>query len=139
MNSPHAAAADFNARVAPTIAVVDDDREMRDWLASVLRDAGYQVVVAANGLRLVSALQVDRPELILLDVVMSWIDGVELCRALKANPDFRNIPVMFVSGRTADTDVQRGLDAGAIGYLPKPVDRETLLAQVSDLLQPTAS
>jgi DNA-binding response OmpR family regulator len=117
----------------PLVAVVEDDREMRDWLSEVLRNAGYQVAMAANGLRLIAALQVDRPDLIVLDVNLSWIDGFELCRALKRNPSYADIPIVFLSGRSAPDDVAAGLACGAIDYLRKPVDGRTLLARVREL------
>ena len=120
------------------IAVVDDDREVREYLDEVLRRAGYEVALASNGLRLVSALQVDRPDLILLDVNMSWIDGFELCRALKKNPQWQAIPVVFVSGRTAPADVQEGMACGAVGFFPKPIDGRALIDRVRELVQPGA-
>lgn len=116
------------------VAVVDDDREMRIWLEMVLQDAGFSVVLAANGLRLVSTLQVDRPDIILLDVINSWIDGFELCRALKKNPQFRDIPVVFISGRSAPQDVERGLACGAVDYFAKPVDSRRLTARIKELV-----
>ena len=120
----------------PLVAVVDDDREVREYLASVLERAGYAVALAANGLRLVSALQVDRPDLILLDVNMSWIDGFELCRALKKNPEWAQIPVVFVSGRSAPSDVEAGMACGAVDFFPKPIDGRALVQRVRQLLQP---
>ncbi len=118
----------------PKIAVVDDDREVREWLNDLFSDAGFDVRLAANGLRLVSTLQVDRPALIVLDVMMSWIDGFELCTALKRNPQFCDIPVVFISGRTERADVQRGMDCGAIDYFPKPIDGQRLLARVREIV-----
>jgi DNA-binding response OmpR family regulator len=115
------------------IAVVDDDREIRGWLEEHLTEAGFDVVLAANGLRLVSTLQVDRPDVILLDVMMSWIDGFELCVALKKNPDFCDIPVVFLSGRTESRDVQRGLSCGAVDYFKKPCDAAELIARLHEL------
>ena len=120
------------------IAVVDDDREMRSWLEMVLRGAGFAVMLAANGLRLVSTLQVDRPDLILLDVVNSWIDGFELCRALKKNPQFRDIPVIFISGRSAVEDMERGFACGAIDYFRKPVDSRKLITRITELVSDKA-
>jgi DNA-binding response OmpR family regulator len=116
------------------VAVVDDDREVREYLADTLRRAGYDVALAPNGLRLVSALQVDRPDLILLDVNMSWIDGFDLCRALKRNPLFAEIPVVFISGRTASDDVEEGMACGAVDYFGKPLDGPTLLARIDELV-----
>ena len=121
-----------------TIAVVDDDRDVREWLELTLSEAGFQVILAANGLRLVSTLQVDRPDLIILDVVMSWIDGFELCRALKKNPQFCDIPVVFVSGKTSQADRRYGLSCGAVDYFPKPLDSRLLVARVKELVQDVA-
>ena len=118
------------------VAVVDDDREVREYLASVLHKAGYEVALAANGLRLVSALQVDRPDLILLDVNMSWIDGFELCRALKKNAEWAQIPVVFVSGRSMPADIEAGMACGAVDFFPKPIDGRALVARVRELVQP---
>jgi DNA-binding response OmpR family regulator len=119
------------------VAVVDDDREVREYLAVVLQRAGYSVALAANGLRLVSALQVDRPDLILLDVNMSWIDGFELCRALKKHPEWAQIPVVFVSGRSAPADVEAGMACGAVDFFAKPIDGRALVLRVRELLQPS--
>lgn len=120
----------------PLVAVVDDDREVLDYLTALLDRAGFDVAQASSGLRLVSTLQVDRPALILLDVNMSWIDGYELCRALKRNQAWRTIPVVFVSGRTAPEDIEAGLAAGAVGFFAKPIDGRALVARVRELLQP---
>ena len=120
----------------PLVAIVEDDREMREWLADVLRGAGLQVAVAANGLRLIAALQIDRPDLIVLDVNLSWIDGFELCRALKKNPTFADIPVVFLSGRTAPSDIQAGLACGAVDYVTKPFDLPSLLDKIEGIIGP---
>lgn len=120
----------------PLVAVVDDDREVLDYLTRLMAQAGFAVAQASSGLRLVSTLQVDRPALILLDVNMSWIDGYELCRALKRNAAWCQIPVVFVSGRSAPEDVEAGLAAGAVGFFSKPIDGRALVARVRELLQP---
>jgi DNA-binding response OmpR family regulator len=122
--------------MARKVAVVDDDREVREHIGASLLRQGYEVKVAANGLRLVSTLHVDRPDLILLDVMMSWIDGFELCRSIKANPEFRDIPVVFMSGRTSAADVERGLACGAVDYFCKPLDIDRLMHRVSELIGP---
>jgi DNA-binding response OmpR family regulator len=116
------------------VIIVDDDRETRDMLALALEMEGFEVAQAANGLRLISSLHVDRPDLILLDVNMSWIDGFELCRAVRQNGAFKDIPVIFVSGRTGASDVKRGRECGASDYFTKPVDMPTLVARMRQLL-----
>lgn len=120
------------------VMIVDDDREMRDLLAMALTHQGFEVAQAANGLRLISTLQVDRPDLILMDVNMSWIDGFELCRSVHKNEEFARIPVVFVSARSSASDVKRGLDAGAADYFTKPVDIQTLIGRIRELVEPGA-
>jgi DNA-binding response OmpR family regulator len=121
------------------VIIVDDDRETRDMLALALELEGFEVSQAANGLRLISSLHVDRPDLILLDVNMSWIDGFELCRAVHLNGDFKEIPVIFVSARTAASDVKRGRECGAADYFTKPVDMPLLVARMRELLVTSSS
>jgi DNA-binding response OmpR family regulator len=118
----------------PKVIIVDDDRETRDMLALALEMEGFQVSQAANGLKLIATLQIDRPDLILLDVNMSWIDGFELCRSVHRNEEFREIPVVFVSARNSPADLQRGKDAGAADYFTKPVDLNVLIRRIRDLI-----
>ncbi len=118
----------------PRIIIVDDDRDTREMLAMALETEGFEVTSAANGLRLISSLQLRRPHLILLDVNMSWIDGFELCKAVKKNENFRDIPVIFVSGRGEPEDRRKGLEAGAADYFVKPLDLERLLARIRELV-----
>jgi DNA-binding response OmpR family regulator len=118
----------------PKSIIVDDDRETREMLALALQMEGFDVSQAANGLRLISALHVDQPDVILLDVNLSWIDGFELCRAVKRNDQFKRIPVIFISARTSPADIKRGIDAGAADYFTKPVDLPGLVARMRELV-----
>jgi DNA-binding response OmpR family regulator len=117
------------------VAVVDDDRAIREALKDALEREGYDVHVVPNGLKLLSVLQVVHPDIILLDVMMSWIDGVDLCHALKANSAYRDIPVVFMSAKTQPEDVRRGMDAGAADYIKKPFDLGSLLQRLESLQQ----
>jgi DNA-binding response OmpR family regulator len=119
------------------ITIVDDDRDARELLEIGLGQRGYHVTVVSNGLRLFAALQIDKPELLILDVNMSWIDGFELCRGLKRNPAYHSIPVLFLSGRTAPSDIERGLACGAAGYLTKPIHLADLVAKVESIIGAT--
>ena len=120
----------------PKIIIVDDDRETRELLALALQMEDFEVSQAANGLRLISTLHVDQPDLILLDVNMSWIDGFELCRAVRKNEDFKDIPVIFISARSSSADVKRGIEAGAADYFTKPIELQTLIARIKELVPP---
>ncbi len=117
------------------ILIVDDDHATREMLTLALELDGYQVTEASNGLRLLGSLQVDRPDLVLLDVQMSWIDGFELCRSIKRNPDLRRIPIVFVSGCRSEQEIQDGLSAGADDYFTKPVDLDVLRARIRELIE----
>ncbi len=118
----------------PKVTIVDDDRDTRELLAVALESEGFEVTAAANGLRLIASLQLNRPDVILLDVNMSWIDGFELCRAVKKNEGFRDIPVIFVSGRSSSEDLARGKEVGASAYFVKPLDLDALIARIRSLV-----
>jgi DNA-binding response OmpR family regulator len=113
--------------------IVDDDRTTRERLTEILERSGWLVSQAPSGLRLLSLLEVDRPDVILLDVAMSWINGFELCRAMKANTNYKNIPVVFISGRSAPADIETGLSCGAADYFVKPIDTQRLLERLREL------
>ncbi len=116
--------------------IVDDDRDTREMLKMALEFEGYDVSQVANGLRLLSILHVDRPDLIMLDVMMSWIDGFELCRAVKQNAEFRDIPVVFISAKKTQSDIRTGLLAGAADYFAKPIDIEHMVLRIEQLIGP---
>jgi DNA-binding response OmpR family regulator len=117
----------------PRVVLVEDDRETRELLATLLRNEGFDVLEAANGLKLISILHADRPDLIVLDVNLSWIDGFELCRSVKRNEEFRDIPVVFLSGRAAADDARKGLESGAEAYFSKPVDFPNFLSKLREI------
>ena len=116
------------------LIIVDDDRETREMLTLALELEDFSVSEAANGLRLISALHVDRPDLILLDVMMSWIDGFELCRSIKKNPQFAEIPIVFISGRGSIEDRHKGIEAGATDYFTKPLDMDRLMNRLREII-----
>ena len=118
----------------PKITIVDDDRDTRELLSLALESEGFEVNAAANGLRLIASLQLKRPDVILMDVNMSWIDGFELCKAVKKNEQFQDIPVVFVSGRGEAEDKRRGVEAGAADYFVKPLDLSLLIQRLRELI-----
>ena len=117
----------------PRVVIVDDDRDTRELLATALEMDGFEVDKVANGLRLISSLKVNRPDLIVLDVNMSWIDGFELCRAVRSNREFAGIPVMFVSGRASREDREKGFEVGGDDYFVKPVQLDELIHRAHEL------
>jgi putative two-component system response regulator len=113
-----------------TILVVDDVPDNIDLLSEVLRDH-YHIRVATNGERALKIVYSDSPpDLILLDIMMPGLSGLELCRRLKANPDRRNIPVIFVTAMCSVEDERVGLETGAVDYITKPISPPVVLARV---------
>jgi DNA-binding response OmpR family regulator len=113
-----------------TILLVEDDPEVREFIKTTLEMEHYKVLTAPNGVKLISNIRVDRPDLILLDIMLPWVDGYELCKAIKAHPDYRKIPVIFVSVRSSDQEIRAGIACGADDYIAKPIDIELFLATV---------
>jgi two-component system response regulator MprA len=116
-----------------TILVVDDEPAVRDALARALKAQHYGVITAVDGKQALQAVGDDRPELVLLDVLMPVMDGFETCRRLRELGD--RTPVLMLTARDAVGDRVEGLDAGADDYVVKPFALEELLARVRALLR----
>ncbi|AOS61476.1 response regulator transcription factor [Actinoalloteichus hymeniacidonis] len=119
------------------ILVVDDDRAVRESLRRSLQFNGYQVELAADGLQALDAVTAQRPDAMVLDVMMPRLDGLEVCRRLRGTGD--DLPILVLTARDAVSDRVSGLDAGADDYLPKPFALEELLARLRALLRRTTS
>ena len=119
----------------PRLLVVDDDQDVRDSLHRALGYAGYAVVTAANGVDALSAVAKTPVDLIIMDVLMPMLDGLDACRALRHRGDVT--PVLVLTARDAVDDRVAGLDAGADDYLVKPFALRELLARVNALLRRT--
>jgi len=117
------------------ILVVDDNAMNVKILATRLTAEGYEVLTAADGEQALAAAREHRPDLILLDVMMPKIDGVEVCRRLKTDATFPFTPIIIVTAMADAKDIVTGLDAGADEYLTKPVDQQALVARVRSMLR----
>jgi len=116
------------------ILVVDDDRVIQQLVEVNLELEGYEVVKAGDGEEALTAIESFNPDLIVLDVMMPRMDGREVCRRIKGNPETQHIPVIFLSARAQDMDVQSGLELGASAYLTKPFDPVDLIETVERVL-----
>ncbi|MGB3699081.1 MAG: response regulator transcription factor [Gordonia sp. (in: high G+C Gram-positive bacteria)] len=117
------------------ILVVDDDRAVRESLRRSLSFNGYTVETAGDGLEALEKVIADRPDLMVLDVMMPRLDGLEVCRRLRSAGD--DLPILVLTARDSVSERVSGLDAGADDYLPKPFALEELLARLRSLLRRT--
>ncbi len=116
------------------ILIAEDERDIRDLVAFTLRFAGYEVFTAANGEEAVQMTPDVSPDLILMDVRMPRMTGYEACKILKLNPDLRDIPIVFLSAKGQEAEIQQGLDVGAEEYLLKPFAPDQLTSHVKAIL-----
>src|SRR5579864_4398817 len=118
-----------------TILVVDDESESRTLLTAILTAEGYGVRLADGGALALASIELNRPELILLDVRMPGLDGFEVCRRLKQRDETRDIPLIFISASGEIEEHVEGFRLGAVDFVTKPFQREELLARVRTHLE----
>lgn len=116
------------------ILVAEDERDIRDLIAFTLSYAGYEVIQASNGEEAYSRTLEEKPQLVLMDVRMPRMTGYDACRALKANDETKDIPVVFLSAKGQESEVQTGLEAGAVDYILKPFSPDQLSKRVAEIL-----
>jgi adenylate cyclase len=122
-------------RSPPRILVVDDNAANVDILRARLLSQGYEIVTAADGEQALAATHEHLPDLILLDVMMPKLDGIEVCRRLRADATLPFIPIVLVTAKSDPKDVVTALEAGGDEYLTKPVDHASLVARVKSMLR----
>src|SRR3990172_4093727 len=120
---------------APRILIVDDEPLNIDYLQQELEGPEFETLTAANGNEALERVQSDRPDLILLDIMMPLMDGFEVLRRLKADAASRSIPVIVISAATDMASVVRGIQLGAEDFLPKPFEPTLLRARISSSLE----
>jgi two-component system sensor histidine kinase/response regulator len=120
---------------APSILVVDDQPINVQLLKRKLEREGIRVSAAYNGLEALEFVKNDKPDLILLDVMMPDMDGIEVCQRLQADEQTRSIPVIFITARTSKEGKIEGLSVGAVDYITKPIDLDETLARVQTQLR----
>ncbi|HXH82243.1 MAG TPA: response regulator [Candidatus Tectomicrobia bacterium] len=122
-------------RTPPRILVVDDNPANVKVLQTRLGAEGYDIVTAADGEEALAAAYAHQPDLVLLDVMMPKLDGIEVCRRLKSDPAFPFTPIVLVTAMSESKDVVAGLEAGGDEYLTKPIDHAALAARVRSMLR----
>jgi adenylate cyclase len=125
----------MSMRVPPRILIADDQPMNVDILQTRLAVHGYEIITAADGEEALAAARAHQPDLILLDIMMPKMDGIELCRLLKGDTALPFMPIIMVTAKVDTKDIVAGLEAGADEYLTKPVDQAALVARVKSMLR----
>lgn len=119
----------------PGIVVVDDEVLIRETVRLALEHAGYDVTVVEDPAEAFDSVKRVRPALVLMDLYMPGLDGREVCRRLKSDASTKGVPIVLFTGSNEAVDVVTGLDSGAVEYLAKPIDGETLVRKIRDVLK----
>jgi two-component system cell cycle response regulator DivK len=117
------------------ILVVDDNRDNRELVVKVLKNRGYDMVEAVDGEDALRKAQDERPGLILMDISLPKMDGYEVIRRLKSQEEYRDIPIVALTAHVMKGDKERAMNAGCIGFIPKPIDIRELPEQIGYYLK----
>jgi DNA-binding response OmpR family regulator len=117
------------------ILIADDEKDIRDLITFTLKFAGYDVVACGDGQEALNAAPQVMPDLILMDVRMPRMTGYEACQKMKLDDRIKNIPVVFLSAKGQEAEIQTGLNMGATEYLLKPFAPDELISRVRELLR----
>ena len=116
------------------VLIADDEQNIVISLDFLLRREGFEVLVAADGEEALAKIRSDRPDLVLLDVMMPKMNGFDVCQALRADPELASIRVLMLTAKGRDTEVTKGLGLGADAYMTKPFSTKELVVKVRALL-----
>lgn len=119
-----------------SVLIVDDEQGTRDLLRLMLKSSGYDIFEAEDGLDALEKVKLIHPDVILLDVMMPNMDGLEVCRHLRSQPSTATLPIIMVSAKIQVEAIREGLDAGATRYLTKPVSRTNLIETIREVVTP---
>ena len=122
--------------LAKTILVAEDDPVTRRFVVSLLKERGYEVLIAEDGEHALQLARSASPDLLVSDLVMPYRDGFEVLRAIRNDPAIAHLPVLILSMRDHEDDIVRGLETGADEYVVKPFNARELVARIRRLLEP---
>jgi DNA-binding response OmpR family regulator len=116
------------------ILLVDDENNIVTILEARLMANGYDVVTASDGQEGLAKARSEKPDLIILDIMLPKLDGYKVCRMLKFDDQYKHIPIILFSARTQDSDLETGKQQGADAYITKPFQPDALLSKIKELL-----
>ncbi len=118
------------------VLIADDDPSILLSPEFLMKKEGHRVFIARDGAEALGLIKRERPDLLLLDIMMPEMDGYELCQFVKANAEYSHAKVIFLSAKSKESDIQRGYDLGADLYLPKPFSTRELVAKINEITRP---
>jgi len=121
------------------ILVVDDSPFILEIIETILKDSGFEVITADDGEKALNRAKTEAPALMVLELMLPKMNGYEVCKILKSDENFRQIPIIMLTARVNEEDEQKGKDAGADVYMGKPFELDDLVAKVRELLQAKTS
>lgn len=121
----------------PKILVVDDEPDALEVLGFKLREAGFTPIFAGDGLKALAAVRAERPDLVVLDLMLPELDGLEVCKLMRRDPVTASIPVLMLTAKAAEMDRVVGLELGADDYVTKPYSPRELVLRIRKLLKRT--
>lgn len=125
------------SNLQPNVLIVEDEPSLVELLSYNLEKAGFQIHIARDGEEALLAVEERKPDLILLDWMLPYVSGIEICRRIRRNPETRNVPIIILTARGEENDRIRGLEAGADDYVVKPFSPSELVARVRAVLRRT--
>jgi CheY-like chemotaxis protein len=117
------------------ILIVDDTETMRVAQQMILNQFDYSIEMAANGAEALEKININKPDLVLMDIMMPVMDGIECCRTIKTNDKLNDIKIIMVTTRSEYARVKEAFAAGCDDYINKPIDKDELITKVKDLLK----
>lgn len=123
------------AKAQHTVLVVDDDPYILMSLEFLMRKNGFNVLVARNGTEALEIIEKNSPHLIVLDIMMPDVDGYQICAQVRSNPAHAHTKVVFLSAKSSEADIRKGMELGASRYITKPFSTRDLVKEVKGLLE----
>lgn len=120
--------------MAKSILLVDDDEMVRIALGELLKPEGYEIDTASGGGEALDKIDNNKYDLLMLDIIMPEMDGLELCRRIRQREEYKEIPIVFLTAKSREEDRAMGIDAGANKFLSKPISPEKLLEIISETI-----
>ncbi|NWG34704.1 MAG: response regulator [Chloroflexi bacterium] len=117
-----------------TVLIVEDEEDAAELFAEMMRISGFRVIKTSKSAPAISMMTADKPDLVLLDIMMPEVSGLEILRQMRRDPDLAQIPVIIVTAKSMPADIKNGMEAGASSYLTKPVGFQELRDAVERIL-----